>query len=300
MSAIEFVRGRQVLDSRGNPTVEAEVFLESGVLGPRDRPVGGVDRVARGRRAARRRRGLGRQGRHARGRVGQRRDGRGRCSRARRPRPARRRHGDDRPRRRPRPRAASAPTPCSRCPSRPPRPPRPRADLPLYRYLGGVNAHVLPVPMMNVINGGVHADNSIDFQEFMVMPVGRGDRSPRPFAGAPRPTTRCARSSSSAACTTASATRAASPRTCRQRDRGQGPGRGDRADRAHARRATSRSRSTPRPASSSATARTTSTARAACCRAPRWSTTGRTSRRATRSCRSKTAWPRTTGTGGAR
>ena len=46
------------------------------------------------------------------------------------------------------------------------------ADLPLYRYVGGVNAHVLPVPMMNIINGGSHADNSIDFQEFMVMPVG--------------------------------------------------------------------------------------------------------------------------------
>ena len=45
-------------------------------------------------------------------------------------------------------------------------------QLPLYRYLGGPNAHVLPVPMMNVVNGGVHADNSIDMQEFMIMPVG--------------------------------------------------------------------------------------------------------------------------------
>jgi len=43
---------------------------------------------------------------------------------------------------------------------------------PLYRYLGGVNAHLLPVPMMNILNGGSHADNSIDFQEFMIMPVG--------------------------------------------------------------------------------------------------------------------------------
>ena len=46
------------------------------------------------------------------------------------------------------------------------------AGLPLYRYVGGADAHVLPVPMMNVINGGVHAQNSIDLQEFMVMPVG--------------------------------------------------------------------------------------------------------------------------------
>ena len=44
--------------------------------------------------------------------------------------------------------------------------------LPLYSYIGGVNAHVLPVPMMNIINGGEHADNPIDFQEFMIMPVG--------------------------------------------------------------------------------------------------------------------------------
>jgi enolase 1/2/3 len=44
--------------------------------------------------------------------------------------------------------------------------------IPLYRYLGGANASILPVPMMNIINGGAHADNNVDFQEFMVMPVG--------------------------------------------------------------------------------------------------------------------------------
>lgn len=46
------------------------------------------------------------------------------------------------------------------------------ANLPLYRYLGGVNATTLPIPLMNIINGGVHADNKIDFQEFMIVPVG--------------------------------------------------------------------------------------------------------------------------------
>jgi enolase len=46
------------------------------------------------------------------------------------------------------------------------------ASLPLYRYVGGAAAHVLPVPLMNIINGGVHADNAIDFQEFMIVPVG--------------------------------------------------------------------------------------------------------------------------------
>src|SRR5438477_10589803 len=44
-------------------------------------------------------------------------------------------------------------------------------ELPLYRYLGGAAANVLPVPMMNILNGGAHADNNVDFQEFMIMPV---------------------------------------------------------------------------------------------------------------------------------
>jgi enolase len=45
-------------------------------------------------------------------------------------------------------------------------------EMPLYKYVGGVNAHVLPVPMMNILNGGEHADNNVDIQEFMIMPVG--------------------------------------------------------------------------------------------------------------------------------
>lgn len=46
------------------------------------------------------------------------------------------------------------------------------ANLPLYKYIGGVNAHTLPVPLMNIVNGGAHADNKLDFQEFMIAPVG--------------------------------------------------------------------------------------------------------------------------------
>ena len=45
-------------------------------------------------------------------------------------------------------------------------------NISLYRYLGGANAKVLPVPMMNILNGGQHADNNVDIQEFMIMPVG--------------------------------------------------------------------------------------------------------------------------------
>jgi enolase len=58
------------------------------------------------------------------------------------------------------------------------------ANLPLYRYVGGPNAHILPVPMMNIINGGVHADNPIDFQEFMILPAGAASFSEGLRAGA--------------------------------------------------------------------------------------------------------------------
>jgi enolase len=57
-------------------------------------------------------------------------------------------------------------------------------EVPLYRYLGGVNARTLPVPMMNIINGGAHADNNVDFQEFMIMPVGAESFSEGLRAGA--------------------------------------------------------------------------------------------------------------------
>ena len=57
-------------------------------------------------------------------------------------------------------------------------------EIPLYRYVGGVNAKTLPVPMMNILNGGAHADNNVDFQEFMVMPVGAESFSEALRAGA--------------------------------------------------------------------------------------------------------------------
>ena len=67
--------------------------------------------------------------------------------------------------------------------------------LPLYAYLGGPNAHLLPVPMMNIVNGGQHADTNVDFQEFMIAPIGAatfgeavrmGDEAGRPASPAPR------------------------------------------------------------------------------------------------------------------
>ena len=62
--------------------------------------------------------------------------------------------------------------------------------LPLWRYLGGEAARVLPVPMMNVLNGGAHADNKVDFQEFMIVPVRRVELLASACAWAPRSSTR--------------------------------------------------------------------------------------------------------------
>ena len=86
-------------------------------------------------------------------------------------------------------------------------------DLPLYRYLGGVGATTLPVPMFNILNGGKHAQDSTDFQEFMVMPVGVETFAEALRAG-PRSSGRCARSSTTRATRPARATRAGSRRRC--------------------------------------------------------------------------------------
>ena len=200
MSAIEFVRGRQVLDSRGNPTVEAEVFLESGASGRAIAPVGGVDRVARGRGAARRRRRLGRQGRDPRGRLV---NGEIAAALLEGSTAVDQRAVDlahDRPGRDAQQGAASAPTRCWRCRSPTAKAAAAETELPLYRYLGGVNAHVLPVPMheRRQRRRARGATRSTSRSSWSCRSARR--RSPRPCAGAPRPTTRCARCSPSAGC----------------------------------------------------------------------------------------------------
>ena len=170
MSMIEQVRGREVLDSRGNPTVEVEVLLESGAAGRAMVPSGastgtfeavelrdGGDRYGgKGVLAA-----VG----HANGELAdlvvgldatdQRAIDLAMLDLDGTPNKARL--------------GANAVLGVSLAVARAA---AVDADLPLYRYLGGVDAHVLPVPMMNVLNGGVHADNSVDFQEFMIVPVG--------------------------------------------------------------------------------------------------------------------------------
>jgi len=170
VSLIESVLGRQVLDSRGNPTVEAEVLLESGAVGRAISPSG----ASTGAREAVERRDGGEAwgGKGVTGAVSsvnteiaatlegleatdQRFADQALCDLDGTPDKGRL--------------GANAILAVSLAVARAA---AMDAELPLYRYLGGVNAHVLPVPMLNVINGGVHARNSIDFQEFMVMPVG--------------------------------------------------------------------------------------------------------------------------------
>ena len=170
MSAIKLVIGRQVLDSRGNPTVEAEVFLESGAFGRAISPSGastGTHEAVelRDGGSAWMGKGVMTAVNYINGEINEALEG----LEAQDQRevdeamitldgtPNKARLGAN---------AilavslAVAKAAAMEC------------DLPLYQYVGGVNAHVLPVPMMNVVNGGFHAKNSIDFQEFMVMPIG--------------------------------------------------------------------------------------------------------------------------------
>ena len=166
------MRGRQILDSRGNPTVEVEVEVESRPGRAGCRPVGRVDRAARGRRAARRRSEAPTSARAS----------------ARRSRTSARRSRQaligldgadqaavddalislDGTKNKSRLGAnailgASLATAKAAAAD---------AGVPLYRWVGGAEAHVLPVPMLNVVNGGAHATNSLDLQEFMIVPGG--------------------------------------------------------------------------------------------------------------------------------
>ena len=171
MTEIVDIIAREILDSRGNPTVEVDVMLEDGSLGRAAVPSGastGAHEAVEMRDGDKTRYG-GKGVRKAVDAV----NGEifdalaGMDAEDQRDRPdadRARRHAEQEPAGRQRhPRRVAWPPP-----RRPPR----RADLPLYRYVGGVSARLLPVPMMNIINGGAHADNPIDIQEFMILPIG--------------------------------------------------------------------------------------------------------------------------------
>jgi enolase len=171
MSLIEQVRAREILDSRGNPTIEAEVFLVSGETGRAAVPSGastGEHEAVELRDGDRRRYG-GKGVLRAVGNVNE--------------QIAREIEGLDAldqaevdaalialdGTRNKSNLGANALLAVSLATARAA---ATYLEIPLYRYLGGANARTLPVPMMNILNGGAHADNNVDFQEFMVMPVG--------------------------------------------------------------------------------------------------------------------------------
>jgi enolase len=170
MSSIEHVTGREVLDSRGNPTVEAEVFLDSGASGRAIAPAGastGTYEATEWRDGGTRYGGKGVLGavEHVNGEIASVLEGFDALDQRAVDyalvdldgTPTKGRLG------------ANAILAVSLAVARAA---ATELELPLYRYIGGTNAHVLPVPQLNVINGGVHADNDIDLQEFMLFPVG--------------------------------------------------------------------------------------------------------------------------------
>ncbi len=171
MSLIESVHAREILDSRGNPTVEAEVVLVSGEVGRAAVPSGastGEHEAVELRDGDRRRyggKGVQKAVAHVNERVAPEVAGLDALDQAEVDAalvaldgtPNKSRLG------------ANALLAVSLATARAA---ASYLELPLYRYLGGANARTLPVPMMNILNGGAHADNNVDFQEFMVMPVG--------------------------------------------------------------------------------------------------------------------------------
>ena len=174
MARIIEVYGREVLDSRGNPTVEVEVALEDGSFGraivPSGASTGEFEAVELRDGDAERYLGKGVQkavghvnNGLARLLIGMDATDQRACDQAMIDADGTPNKGNF---------GANAILGCSLAIARAA---ADSAGLPLYAYLGGPNAHTLPVPMMNILNGGVHADNNVDFQEFMVMPVGAPD-----------------------------------------------------------------------------------------------------------------------------
>ncbi len=172
MSAIDIVHARQILDSRGNPTVEVDVRLQSGAFGRAAVPSG----ASTGTREALELRDNekafgGKAVTHAVGHVN------GEIAAAARGRDADDQRGLDEALI-----ALDGTTGKSRLGANAilgvsmanARAAAADAGVPLWRHLGGADANLLPVPCMNVLNGGVHADNPVDFQEFMIAPVGAG------------------------------------------------------------------------------------------------------------------------------
>ncbi len=170
MSAIDQLIGREILDSRGNPTVEVEVLLDSGATGRAAVPSGastGSFEAVELRDGGARYGGKGVSGAvaHVNGEIAEAIEGYDALDQRGLDGVLIDLDGTDNKGRLGANSILGVSLAVARAAAG-------EVGLPLYRYVGGVNAHVLPVPMMNVINGGVHADNNVDLQEFMIVPVG--------------------------------------------------------------------------------------------------------------------------------
>jgi enolase len=171
MANIDLIQGREILDSRGNPTVEAEVYLRDGSLGRAAVPSGastGEHEAVELRDGDKRRylgKGVLQAVEHVNTVLAQELGGHEASDQA--GIDERMIHLDGTPNKGKLGANAILAVSMAVC-----RAAAQSARIPLYRYLGGLQARILPVPMMNVLNGGVHADNTVDFQEFMIMPVG--------------------------------------------------------------------------------------------------------------------------------
>lgn len=170
MSAIVRIIGRQILDSRGNPTVEAEVYLESGASGRATSPSGastGSHEAVELRDGGTAWGGKGVQNavNFVNTEINKKLSGADSTNQREIDQAMIDLDGTDNKGRL----GANAILAVSLAAAKAS---AAELEIPLFSYIGGANAHVLPVPMMNVVNGGVHAKNSIDFQEFMVMPIG--------------------------------------------------------------------------------------------------------------------------------
>ena len=171
MAEIDLIVGREILDSRGNPTVEADVHLRDGAFGRAAVPSGAStgEHEALELRDGDKRRYLGKGVLQAVENINTAiaRDLGGRDASEQAQIDARMLELDGTPNKGNLGANAILAVSMAVC-----RAAARSAHLPLYRYLGGLSARRLPVPMMNILNGGVHADNTVDFQEFMIMPVG--------------------------------------------------------------------------------------------------------------------------------
>src|ERR671938_453818 len=170
MSQIETVHARQILDSRGNPTVEVELSVRSGAWGRAAVPSGASTgefeaTELRDGGAEWSGKGVSRAVENVNGEIASAVEGQDASAQAALDRLLSELDGTPNKSRL----GANATLAVSLAAAHAA---AAEERLPLWRYLGGETAHVLPVPMMNVLNGGAHADNSVDFQEFMIVPVG--------------------------------------------------------------------------------------------------------------------------------